>query len=47
VKRGLKALIIPDSEDPLAYKSSKADKAREYKIAIMRKSEWERHIRNY
>jgi DNA ligase (NAD+) len=47
VKRGLKALIIPDSDDPVTYKSSKADKAREYKITIMRKSDWERHIRNY
>ena len=47
VKRGLKALIIPDSEDVTIYKSSKADKAREYKVTIMRKSDWERHIRNY
>jgi len=47
VKKGLKALIIPDLDDPATYKSSKADKAREYKIKIMRKSDWERHIRNY
>lgn len=47
VKKGLKALIIPDSENPSTYASSKADKARGYEIKIMRKSEWEMHIRNY
>jgi len=41
VKKGLKALIIPDSENPSSYASSKADKARQYGIKIMRKSEWE------
>ncbi len=40
MKKTVKALIIADSEDPATYKSGKADKARQYGIPIIRKSDW-------
>jgi hypothetical protein len=40
VKKTLRALIIPDSEDPVTYSSTKAAKARQYNIPIYRKSDF-------
>jgi DNA ligase (NAD+) len=40
VKKTTVALIIADGEDPATYKSGKADKARQYTVPIVRKSEF-------